>query len=96
MPRQAITANRLTDGAVVYLTDDGEWSERIADSRTATTKEEASALLAEAERAVARQIVVTPYLFALADGDGRPVRLRERIRAGGPTAGSDSAKQAGA
>ena len=30
-----ITANRLTDGIVVYLASDGEWTEQIAEARLA-------------------------------------------------------------
>ena len=36
MSDQIVTANRLADGRVVFLTEDADWSARIADSRPAT------------------------------------------------------------
>ncbi|MCG8543079.1 MAG: DUF2849 domain-containing protein, partial [Alphaproteobacteria bacterium] len=64
MTHQAVTANRLTDGQVVYLTNQGAWSERIDECHIADSKELADALLQIADRAVARRQVVDPYLFA--------------------------------
>jgi hypothetical protein len=88
--RKAVTANRLADGAVVYLTASGGWSAEIDDCRVAADEGEAASMLALGEEAAARQFVVGPYLFDLAGDDGalRPARLREAIRARGPTTGS--------
>ena len=78
-----ITANRLTDGIVVYLASEGEWTEQIADARLADTDEEIKALEAEAEKAVQeRQVIsVYPMPVALNDGAVDPLSVRERIRA---------------
>jgi len=79
-----ITANRLTDGVVVYLASDGEWSEQIANARVADTDEETKALEAEAENAEReRRIVVGAYPMPIAVRDGAvdPLSVRERIRA---------------
>jgi hypothetical protein len=78
-----ITANRLTDGVVVYLASDGEWTERIANARVADGDEETKALEAEAENAVRerRVVAVYPMAVALRDGAVDPVSVRERIRA---------------
>ncbi len=86
MTLQAITANRLSDGLVVYLTQLGGWSERLGDALTTSDRDEAERLLGEAEAAVARQ-VVGPYLIDLTRDDAnlRPARQREAIRAQGPT-----------
>ena len=70
MKLEAVTANRLVDGAVVYLTREGDWSELIIDSRTATDSDESATLLAAAEQAVERQEVVNPYLISIADDGG--------------------------
>jgi len=69
-----VTANRLTDGIVVYLATDGSWTEDIARARLANTEEEAKALEAEAAEAVkARRVVaVYPMEVALHDGCSRP------------------------
>lgn len=91
MNQQVLTANRLRDGAVVYLGPDDQWCERIGDGRVAADEAEGKAWLAIAARAVAASTVVDPYLIdvALRDGILRPLRYRERIRAGGPTSRAD-------
>ena len=97
MTHQAVTANRLTDGQVVYLTKAGAWSERIDECHIADGKELADALLQIAERAVAQRQVVDPYLFALIEEDGqiRPHGQRETIRARGPSVRPDLSSHAG-
>ena len=78
-----ITANRLTDGIVVYLASDGEWTEQIAEARLADTDEEIKALEAEAEKAVQGRLVISVYPMPVALNDGAvdPLSVRERIRA---------------
>jgi hypothetical protein len=80
---QAITANRLTDGAPVYFTAAAEWSAKIGDAAHA---KDASALLAEAQNGVLE--VVAPYIVEveIVNGEARPIGLREQIRAYGPSA----------
>jgi hypothetical protein len=95
MTRQVISANRLTDGIVVYLTEAGDWSERIDAARIVDDETSAAAAAAAAE-AVARQIVVEPYPIDIDDAGGtrRPTKFREFIRAQGPTVRRDLGKQA--
>lgn len=85
LTRQLVTANRLRDGAVVYRTGDS-WSPDIAGSRLAAPSE-AEALLAAATAGPKPLPVVAPYLIdaEVESGAVRPLSLRERIRAGGPT-----------
>jgi hypothetical protein len=96
MTIQIVTANRLDDGAVVYLADEGGWSDGISGGRLAEGKEEGAALLAAAERAVAERKVVDPYLIdvVVEDETPRAVRFKERIRASGPPVRPDLGKQA--
>ena len=84
---QIVTANRLIDGAVVYLTERGGWSESIADGHIAIGEFETRDLMAWAGRAADRNEVIGPYLMALGSAnDGNcPAGMRETIRAGGPT-----------
>lgn len=85
---KAATANRLSDGAVVYLGDDGEWTERIEGARIADGKDAAAALIADAERDVPLCRVVAPYLIDIGRGPDnvvRPATYREQIRAFGPS-----------
>jgi hypothetical protein len=78
-----VTANRLLDGAVVYLTERHEWSEQFTDGAVWNDKESADAALAASEEAVKARLVVGPYLFdvAVTDQGPKPTSARERIRA---------------
>lgn len=89
IPLQIITANRLGDGRVVFLTDGG-WSQRIGEALVLESKEEAEAALARAETHAAANEVVGPYAVDVRVERGRPepLRLRERIRLTGPTTGN--------
>jgi hypothetical protein len=82
-----LTANRLQDGIVVYLTVDGTWSERIDAARVAHSAEEVAALKEQGAHAAARNLVVEPYLAAVSEAGGRllPARMRERVRVEGPS-----------
>lgn len=81
-----VTANRLADGAVVWLTAAGAWSERIADA-AAVEKDALPPLLAQAAADEAANLVVAAYDVALTQGDVslKPVARREQIRAFGPS-----------
>lgn len=83
---QAVTANRLGDGAVVYLAEPGRWSTRLEEARLLLDAAQADALLDEAGRDAATR-VVGPYLIDVETDDAGPrvTSLRERIRATGPT-----------
>ena len=78
-----VTANRLTDGIVVYLAPDGSWTEEIERARLALTEEETSALEAQADKAVKARIVVAVYAMSVEIKQGAvdPLSVRERIRA---------------
>ena len=83
---KAITANRLTDGRVIYRMDGGHWSTDIADAQHLDNTN-AETVLGEAEREFG--IAVGPYLIEL-DGEtpsGQKWR-RESIRLDGPTTGT--------
>ncbi len=82
MTIQIATANRLRDGAVVYLAPDGRWSARISDAESALDDAAAAELLQSATRSDA---VVGAYLMPVEPGleDLRPLSTRELIRAGG-------------
>ncbi len=91
MKLQVMTANRLDDGAVVYLDRRGRWTETLAGASVAESEAACQALQASAAEAVGRQLIVGPYLFevALEGGIPRPLGQREIIRAAGPTVGTD-------
>ena len=85
---QVVTGNRLRDGAVIYFAGAGEWTPSI-DKALAAEDEHANALLAEAQVGPVPVPAVGPVLIEVTrEGDHlRPVSLRERIRAAGPTTG---------
>jgi hypothetical protein len=84
---RVVTANRLRDGVPVYFVGGGAWSPAIGDAVTVAAPE-AAALLAAAQAGPAPSAVIAPYLVEVLEDDGglRPLSLRERIRAFGPTA----------
>ena len=86
-PQKAITANRLGDGLVVFLDDAGGWSLAIADARLVSDGPELDEANAYAKAQHDARVVVEPYPIDIEIVDGKPVpvRLRERIRAEGPT-----------
>ncbi len=89
MSVQIATANRLTDGIVVFLGYDGEWTCHIDEARVAEREDDIAELLAEAEASAS---VVGAYLIEAdiraPEGRGRmihPQSYREQIRAFGPS-----------
>jgi|FEC22Drversion2_1045045.scaffolds.fasta_scaffold00093_31 hypothetical protein len=85
---KVLTANRLSDGRVVYLGETG-WTVAIEEARLIATPDEVSGAEAEGARAVADRMVVEPYLIDVETETGGilPASLRERIRARGPSTG---------
>lgn len=88
---EIFTANRLFDGDVVYRTAGGDW---VADVDAAEVIDDADHLAAVAAAAKAdvdasKVLDAMPIPVAVTDGHIVPRRLRERIRAFGPTVKSD-------
>jgi Protein of unknown function (DUF2849) len=91
-----LTANRLTDGEAVWFSRDQRWSETIAGSELAADAAADARLEAIGKAALDNNEVVDVNLIdvKLVDGVIRPLRLREQIRAAGPTNRIDVGKQA--
>jgi hypothetical protein len=89
---QVLTANRLSDGEVVYLASDGAWVEDLHTAQVVSGTE-GDAALATGQQDERDQKVVHAYLFDITP-DRRPVKMREIIRAAGPTVRTDLGKQA--
>lgn len=81
-----VTANRLADGAVVWLSPAGGWTDRIGEAAVGSTSEEVLRLLdtANADENTAVGAYPAPARLG-ADGRPEPANLRERIRVAGPT-----------
>ena len=84
---ETVTANRLDDGAVVYLDAEGAWTREFRRAATLDDPAARAAALAVAEASARANVVVEPYAIELEMRAGHlaPRTLRERIRADGPT-----------
>jgi hypothetical protein len=80
-----VTANRTSDGVVIWRTGQNGWSTDIADSAIVRTADDARALLAEsiADDLGAIGAYIAPV--ELRDGKVVPGNLREQIRVKGLT-----------
>ena len=94
---QVITANRLADGTVVFFGPDEAWVERIGEASVFSGPAEATAALAVARKAEDANVVLDVYAIEVADKNGAttPIRLREAIRASGPTIHPEHGKGSG-
>jgi hypothetical protein len=93
---QILTANRLQKGEVVYWGGPKGWVVNLSDAEPLDDAV-AEDVLKQAQIYVARQDVVATYLFdaRVENGAIKPVKMREVIRAAGPTVRRDLGKQAG-
>ena len=81
---KVITGNRVTDGAPVYRTPEGAWTDTLADAASFEGDEANDAL---ADALGEETLVVSPYIMNV-DAPGIPTlreRMREDIRARGPS-----------
>ncbi len=90
-----VTANSLKDGLVVFQTTSG-WTLDIDEAEVLETKEAVDAALQRGAKDAAENRVVEPYAIEIKREGARlvPTRLREKIRAEGPTTGNSKRKQA--
>ena len=85
---QMIIANRLVDGAVVFLGQGESWTTAIASGVVIEDDAEAQRLLGAVKQLEARSPVIDPQVIQVKlDNAGvlRPIEIRELIRAFGPT-----------
>jgi hypothetical protein len=91
-----LTANRLLDGEVVFLTHSGQWSENIDGAVLATEPQAQAALETRGKEQEHVNVVTGVYLFDAERRDGHvfATHIKERIRSLGPTVRIDLGKQA--
>lgn len=84
---QAITANHLTHGHVLFFTAGGGWSGDISDAALYSDADSLAAGLALSQKDETEGNVVAVYEIdvTLEDGTAVPTKLRERIRVDGPS-----------
>ncbi|MFB2551662.1 DUF2849 domain-containing protein [Ensifer soli] len=87
MADKVLTANRLSDGISVWLDASGAWAESLQDARVVKSAEDIAALEAMGKAAFLANTVVDANVIDVENRDGRllPLRMRERVRAEGPT-----------
>lgn len=85
--QQVITANRLGDGAVVFVGPEQRWVDRLSEAAVFNAVEETNVALQSAQKDELGNIVLDIYAIEVAERGGvlRPTKLREAIRAQGPT-----------
>lgn len=88
---QMIIANRLRDGATVFLSANHDWEPAIAAGTLIDNEPDAARLMAVAKQAETQCQVIDPQLIEveIKDGQPRPTAIREAIRAFGPTVRTD-------
>ena len=82
-----LTANRLSDGLVVFLTPANTWSEQINEAVLAQEPLAIGGLEKRGQEFEAANLVTGAYLVEAErlEGSITPTHVRERIRASGPT-----------
>jgi hypothetical protein len=84
---EILTGNELLSGATVYLSKTGAWVEDLQQARVFLTEEaEARDAAIAATKKTMRINSLEIETVQLRDGTVYPDRIRERIRAEGPTA----------
>jgi len=84
---EILTGNELMSGATVYLDRDGHWVEELQQARVFLKEElEAKEAAIAATKKTLRIVSLEVETVTLRDGSIYPDRIRERIRAEGPTA----------
>lgn len=84
---EILAGNELLSGAGVYLSTDGTWGEDLQKARLfgPEDKDAREAAIA-ASQATGRIVGIEVEKISIIDGRIVPDRMREKIRAGGPTA----------
>jgi len=80
-----ITANRLSDGAVVHRTLSGEWVEELASAQILWSAEEVRRALAAAQSEGLEAVGAYAAPIDASEDTVQPANLREFIRSRGPT-----------
>ncbi len=86
------TGNRLRDGVVIYF-DGKEWVPDVDKAKVAHTAEDEAALKGALDAAVKANHLIDAAVIDLVQNETKPARLREQIRAVGPTVRLDLARR---
>jgi len=90
---QAIVANSLTEGEVVFLGAGGDWVKNFSQAKLFEDVAEAQSAEAAAKAQVTTVVDAYAIDVRLDDGVPVPISYRERVKALGPTIHPDMGKQ---
>ena len=95
--QQVITANRLRDGIVVFVAPENRWVEQLAEAAIFVSVDASAAALRSAQKDELSNAVLDVYAIDVLERGGivRPAKLREAIRAQGPTVHPEHGKATG-
>lgn len=79
-----VIANDLLSGRTVYLTESGEWTERVDNAWQVPDDQSAQRAMKYAKSAEDENLIVGAYLVAT-EHSGRAVHIREQLRVTGPS-----------
>ena len=82
---QALTANGLRKGPVVYLTPDYVWSTDYKDALITEDKDAIEKMGDTGDRDEETNLIVGPYFIDVEADSGLPARYREKFRMNGPS-----------
>jgi len=93
---EIVSGNRLTDGAVVYLSNTGDWVEKIEDAAVAANESERAGLEDLANGGISTQQVAGWEFAEITEEAGvrKAIKNIQYIRSLGPTVRLDLGKQA--
>lgn len=93
---KVLTANRLADGIAVWYSNSQGWVERVVDADSVSSKEDLALFEKVAAEAISagQHCDVVLIDVEITEEGPRPLKLRERIRAEGPTIRLDLGNQA--
>jgi sulfite reductase (NADPH) hemoprotein beta-component len=93
---QVMSANRLRDGAVVFLGPQGVWVESLDEALVCVDEQALESSLAQAKADERANLVLDLAAFEIVQSSKgiRAAHLRDAIRAAGPTVHRDHGKQA--
>jgi hypothetical protein len=87
------TGNRLRDGVVIYLDAAGTWTLDVDQARVALNPAQEEELKAALDKAVRENYLIDAAVIDTVATASKPARLREQIRAVGPTVRPDLARR---
>lgn len=82
---QALTANHLREGYVVWLTADYVWSDKFSEALLSEDEAVIEKMKTKGEADDAANLITGVYFIDVDPETGQPVRYRERFRVNGPS-----------